>query len=491
MSEEELRQVIAETKALKEAQERPDSPEALAAIPCLSLDDLERENKIIPLEVSQLASSKILYHDFFTNDIAYLDVGMNLHLLPQDLLPYISLFGRSLLGMGTEQEDFVKLSQQIDRKTGGISPSILNSVVKNCEQGASWLFLRGKAMVPQVGDLLAILGDVLLTVQLDNPERFLQIVLKNKAQMEASLLPRGHVVVNRRISAHFNVADWVGEQMGGISQLFFLRQLAVDIQSDWPSVLAKLEQIRETLVNRNAMLCNVTLDQANWQRVQPQLADFLSRLPTAPINTVAWTPTTSPAFEGLTIPARVNYVGKATALYKHGYKLHGSAIVISRYLRTSWLWEKVRVQGGAYGGFSLFDSMAGTFSFLSYRDPNLLDTLDVYDRSSHFLRTEELSQEELSKGIIGAIGDWDSYQLPDAKGFTSMKRHLIGRSDEERQKLREEILSTTLNDFRAFADTLDQVKEHGHIVVMGESSNLERANQELEKERQLVITKVL
>ena len=119
---------------------------------------------------------------------------------------------------------------------------------------------------------------------------------------------------------------------------------------------------------------------------------------------------------------------------------HGSFSVISKYLATSWLWQQVRVQGGAYGGFCSFDPVSGIFSYLSYRDPNLLSTLDVYDQTSRFLREQALDGTELTRSIIGAIGALDRYQLPDAKGFTSLARHLIGETDESRQRRRDEIL---------------------------------------------------
>jgi hypothetical protein len=117
-------------------------------------------------------------------------------------------------------------------------------------------------------------------------------------------------------------------------------------------------------------------------------------------------------------------------------------LVINNFLRTTWLWERVRVQGGAYGGSCSFDRRSGVFNFLSYRDPNLLATLENYDRASHFLRKVDLSQDELTKSIIGVIGDLDAYQLPDTKGYTSMARYLAGDTDAERQRMRDEVLST-------------------------------------------------
>jgi hypothetical protein len=176
--------------------------------------------------------------------------------------------------------------------------------------------------------------------------------------------------------------------------------------------------------------------------------------------------------EGLVVPAQVNYVGKAADLTASGYRFHGSALVITRFLRTAWLWERIRVQGGAYGGFSAFDSISGVFSFLSYRDPNLAATLATYDTTGQFLREVALDATALERAIIATIGDLDSYQLPDARGFSALVRQLIGTSDAERQRIRDEVLGTTVADFRAFADQMDVVRDTGQVVILGSESAL-------------------
>ncbi|KAA0227716.1 peptidase M16 [candidate division KSB1 bacterium] len=492
LSQAELQKIIAEAEELKQRQETPDSPEELAKLPFLQLADVDKKIRTIPLAVLEQAGTPVLYHDLFTNGIAYLEVGFDLHRLPQALLPYLSLFSRSLLEMGTEKEDFVKLMQRIGGKTGGIRSTSLTSMRHNQgdESSISWLFLRGKALMPQVDDLLAILREVLLTVRLDNQERFRQMVLDEKASQEAGMVPSGHSVVSARMQACFNEAGWANEQMGGVSYLFFLRQLAKDVDSDWPKVLAALEEIRAILVNRRGMICNVTLDENNWKQFGPKLAAFLDSLPQSRTGgTAQWSPQYSNGFEGLTIPAQVNYVGKAANLYRLGYEYHGSIAVISNFLRTTWLWERVRMQGGAYGGFCSFGRHSGVFSFVSYRDPNLLKTIENYDLAADFLRNIDLPQEELSKSIIGTIGDLDAYQLPDAKGYTSMVRYLLGDDDDFRQRTRDQILGTTVKDFRAFAEVLASVKEKGLVVVLGSPAAINAVN--AERKDWLKVTKVI
>lgn len=489
LSSADVQAIIAKTQELKRLQVTPDSPEVLAKIPTLKLTDLDKQGKTIPLATSRLGETPLYYHDLFTNGIVYFDLGLNLHTLPQDLLPYVELFSRALLELGTQTEDYVKLAQRIGRKTGGLRASRFVSLPLNRAQAEAWLFLRGKATPAQAQDMLAILQDVLLTAKFDNQERFKQLVLEEKTSTESNIVPAGHSVSGTRLRASFNEADWAQEQMGGMANLFFLRELAEKVEKDWPSVLAALERIRSILLNRETMVANVTLDARNWAAFEPQLAGFLKALPVGGGQAVQWTPQVMEADEGLTIPAKVNYVAKGADLYKLGYKLHGSHHVITNYLRTTYLWERIRVQGGAYGGFCSFDSLSGVFSYGSYRDPNLLGTLDNYDGTSAFLRGVDIGDLELTRSIIGAISSIDQYQLPDAKGYTSLVRHLTGVNDEYRQQRREEVLGTAVADFHRFADALDAVKENGRVVVLGSGEAINAANAALGN--QWAITKVM
>ncbi len=483
MTNQELDTVINLDADLKQRQNTPDSPEALATIPSLSLADIDRSIKTLPIASLSFDETPILYHDIFTNGIVYLDLGFDLHALPEALLPFAGLFGRLLLEMGTEKDDFVKLTQRIGRDTGGIRSTSVNSAIRGSERSAAWFFLRGKAVTSQSGQLLDIIKDILLSARLDQRERFKQIVLERKAGLEAGLVPGGSSIVSQRLRARFSQADWISEQMSGITHLFFLRELIESIEQDWPTVLKKLEQLRQLMINRSAMIVNVTLDSTNWKAFQPRLHAFLHALP---VNNrdeqqrqVKW------AFneyhgsnEGLTIPTQVNYVGKGANIYKLGYKLHGSILVINNYLQNTWLWEKIRVQGGAYGGHSAFDIHSGVFNFSSYRDPNLLASLDNYDATAGFLTSLDISDMELTKSIIGTIGDLDAYLLPDAKGWTSMVRWLVNYNDTLRQQFRDEVLATSQGDFKSFGEILGEMAQNGKVVVLGSVVAIEKANQD-------------
>jgi Zn-dependent M16 (insulinase) family peptidase len=387
------------------------------------------------------------------------------------------LFSRALFQTGTSKEDFVSLSRRIGSTTGGVGPSRWISTKADGKETAAWLFLRGKATPEHAGDLLGILNDVILDARLDNKERLYQMALEEKAGLEGRLSGSGNALVNMRLRASLNEADWAGEQMGGISYLFFIRSLVKQIETDWDSVRAKFEAIRATIFNRATAIANVTADAAIWSGFAPQLDLFLAGLPSfAGSSASNWGTSLSPRLsEGLVIPAKVNFVGKGADLFSLGFQPSAAISVANKHLNTTYLWDKVRVQGGAYGGSSSYDPFSGGYAFLSYRDPNLLKTLDAYDGASAFL-SQSIGEAEIKSSIIGVIGSIDSYMLPDAKGFTSLLRHLSGNSDELRQKRREEVLSASLKDFRALGEALGEVAQSGHVVVLGSDTAIEEAN---------------
>ncbi|KAF8058036.1 PREP1 [Scenedesmus sp. PABB004] len=472
LSEDDLKQVVEETAALKERQETPDSPEALACIPSLKLSDIPKAITTVPTSLSSRdGGATLLSHELFTNDVLYAEAALDMTGLPPALLPLVPLFSRSLTQMGTASESFVQLTERIGRKTGGLSVYPFTSAKRGQDQPVAYLMVRGKAMGHNSGDLFTLMGDILATARLDDRARFTQMVAETKAGLEAGIIGSGHRFAGSRLAAQRSVAGWVSESMGGLSYLEYVRGLAKRVEEDWEGVQADLEAIRSHLLQRKGAIVNLTGDERALSAAQAHVDDLLSRLPgTAALSGAAggWQGALPRVNEALVVPTQVNYVGKAANLYADaGYSLSGAAYVIEKHLGTSWLWDKVRVVGGAYGGFCSFDSHSGMFTYLSYRDPNLLDTLAAYDGTPGFLRDLSLDADGLTKAIIGTMGDLDAYQLPDAKGYSALSRYLLGVSDEERQARRDQVLGTTLKDFKEFADVVACVSgDAGRVVAV-------------------------
>jgi Zn-dependent M16 (insulinase) family peptidase len=407
-----------------------------------------------------------------------LDIGLDLGVLSPDLLPWVQLFGAALLETGAGNRDFVTLTQDIGRMTGGIRRSAFALTEGDSDRAQCWLFLRCKTTPERAADLTSLLGDVLMHPRLDNRERIHQLVLEQKASTESRLVPAGNHMARLRLAAALYPSGFAEERMFGVSYLEFLRDLARNFEAGWPAIATTLERIRATLVNRATMFANATAEGAGLARLEPYLTNLIEGLPTASPIRATWRPIDGHTGEGLTVPAKVNYVVKGARLSHLGFTTKGSTHVVKSYLDLNWLWQKIRVQGGAYGGGCILDRRSTLFAFYSYRDPNLLETLDVYDGTPNFLRSAKISQSELERCIIGTIGEIEPYRLPDASGFEAMQRHLVGDSDAVRGRVREEVLTTTVADVGAFADVAAEIARRGRVVVIGSKTCIEGASKE-------------
>ncbi len=475
-SPEERQALVEETKRLRAVQELVDSPDALATIPSLALSDLPLKNKTIPLEVRGNSDSPVIVHELDTSGVAYVNLLLSLQGVPENLIPLLPLFGRALIEMGTAKHDFVDMGMHIAAKTGGVyaSPFILTH--RTSRAPLAYFSLSGKAVRDKIPHLFDIMQEILFEPKLDQRERFCQMLLESKARLEYSLLASGHAAVSSRIRAHYSTTGWLEELTGGISHLEYVRELALRAEQNWASVLADLQQLYALILSAKGCLIDCTADAATLKQVESHTQALLQRLPRKDIPVANWAKPSLPMAEVFIAPAQINFVGKGANLYDFGYNYHGSAHVIFRHLRMGYLWEKIRVQGGAYGAFCTLDRLSGVMIQASYRDPAVLDTLHTYDKAADFLRTFNPTERELSAAIIGAIGDLDTYMLPDIKGATSLSRYLCGDNDEVRQQMRDEILSTTAKHFHEFAQVMEQAAKSGSICILG-GTNAEQAGQ--------------
>jgi hypothetical protein len=479
LSDEDLK-VIIETQAdLERRQSTPDDPEELAKIPTLTLNDIEREIKTVEQEIIEQDGARIYFHNQPTGGIIYFNLGLDLRTLPAELLPYVELLGTALTKMGTETEDFVKLTQRIGMKTGGIGASVNTTMKYDSTDFLAYLMVSGKVMADQSQEMLDIIKDILLTVKLDNQERFKQILLERKVGMERYLAMAGQAVAAKRVHSYFNLSDWAIEQMSGTDNLFFTRELVDKVENDWNSVLHALETVRTTLVNRSGMIVNVTMEGDKWHNYKTQLDSFLNTVPHQDAEQQIWQLSDGAAYEGLSLPAQSYFNGKAANIYQHGYQLHGSVSVITKLLSRDYMWQNVRVMGGAYGGMVGFSPSSGLVSYLSWRDPNIVKTLEVFDGASNYLKSLTMSDDDLEKTIIGAIGDLDGYDLPDAKGYKALMRHLTGYTDEMRQQYRDEVLATKLEHFHQFGEILAKIGDDARVAVVASPDALKAANEKL------------
>ena len=352
------------------------------------------------------------------------------------------------------------------------------------------LMIQGKATTEKIDELFSIFHLVLTDAKLDMKTKVIEMLKEKKSNLESRIQGAGHSFANSRMKSRYRVGGYIDEILGGISYLDTVKDLLKLAEDDWPSLLTRLESIRTKLLDpsscRNGMILDITGDDSVLSTIQPSTEKFLNSLPGNAdgiqlcdfyTEIHPWVPEAKKRMaelapiqdEGFIVPTQVSYVGKAGLMYTEGERIPGSAAVVSRFLRTGYFWDRVRVMGGAYGGFCTFSSFSGLLTFLSYRDPNLDKTLDVYDLAADDLmaaaETLENDPDALTTAIIGAVGDLDGALSPDQKGYKAFTNWIMNQSPTYRQQFRDEILNTKASDFKDFAERLRALKNPSVAVV--------------------------
>lgn len=470
--------LVEQTEKLKVLQETPDTPAALASIPCLHLGDLPRFNREIEQTSLEIGLAPAFYHPQPTNGICYFSSNFDISAVPDRLLPLVPLLGRAMLEMGNETRNYIELNMDIARKTGGIDAelTLLTRLQDAMPIGA--LSINGKAAPDKIGDLFAITAELLLGTSLDNKEQFIRILLEEKARLEHGLIPAGHRNVGARLRGSLSLTGWLNEQSSGLAYLEAIRALCAEAESNWASVLKKLEETRKIVVNLQNLIISMTAEERQYDEARAATSAFAAMMPRSTHAPVARVMEDLPKHEALITPAQVNFVGRGLNLYSSGYEYHGSALVVLKYLRTGYLWEKVRVQGGAYGAMCSLDRATGDFVLASFRDPNIENTLKVYDNCAAYLQENKPDKRALESAVIGAIGELDAYLLPEAKGHAAFLRKLSGNTAELRAKLRDEVLGTSVEDIERFGVALAAAMPDANTVALGGNALEEVAKRE-------------
>merc|ERR1712087_828349 len=295
----------------------------------------------------------------------------------------------------------------------------------------------------------------------------------------------GNSFAGMRLAARNSLHGYISETTQGVSYYEAVKAMLAQAKDDWPTLLARLEKLRDTLLSQDGIIINLTADQTALDAIRPVVDEFVSRLPATPKvqpGAPAWAdavtlPTRKD--EGFAITTQVNYVAAGTQLFEAGEKTDGAYYAVARFLSRGYLWDNVRVVGGAYGG---------GFAFTSYRDPNLLGTLDIYAGAVGVLENLMIDDAALEQCIVGAAGDLDSPMTSQQIGFRALTHHLTGVTTEMRQQYRDEVIGTTRDSFAAFAAKLKGVKTY--TAIFGSKTALEEANAKRGPEEQISITQL-
>lgn len=467
----------ASLEMLKVFQDSPDSPEDLARIPFLSRDDLPGDVRLIPLDEGRHGEINWYRHDTFANGVAYLEMAFDMDGLDPELQPWMPLFGRAIIDMGLPGMAHDEVARELAMKTGGLGCSLEAAPVHPDAGGAvrRHLFVHLKALIHQWDEALDITLRLLLSADFSDVDRIGDLLLELRNDYRSAVVPSGHVFAALRASAkHSSAASWE-DLWYGIGQLRFLQDL-----SDGKNGAARASQalitIRDNLLRRGNLSLVVTSDPdaagAALGKVL-KMADSLEvgkpsdsgEPPLFRHETVGETLSAASAvsFSALSLPAPIL-----------GTKEHAYTGLLAHILRTGYLWENIRMKGGAYGAFASLSGLEGTFTFSTYRDPMIVSSLSSF-RSSLEWAHEELDDDTVNMAVIGSVGKELRPLSPGERGFIAFKWRLYGITDEIRQNRRTYQLKAKADSLRREAAVLLGKWEQRSVSVIAGAEALDEA----------------
>jgi len=477
LSGDEVERLMRETAELKKRQITPDPPELIEKIPLLTLKDLSPEAEELPLELREEMGETVLFHPVFTSRIAYVNLFFDINLPEQDL-PYVALISYVLGKVSTKRYGYGDLSNEINIHTGGISYRFETYGDKEDDTRYMPKFVvKSKSLVSKLPKLCKLLGEILGTTRYDEKKRLKEIVQETKSRIEMSIYEGGHLVAISRLLSYFSPIGCFTERVSGLSFYKFIADLEKNFDARVDVLSSKLKETADSLFNGKGLQVSVTLDSGDYGRFRESFPVLLDRLGSGVSASLSYNLEAIGKNEGLLTPGKVQFVAKGYNFRRIGYGYSGVLMVLRTITSMDYLWNRVRVQGGAYGSFARF-SRNGNMYFCSYRDPNLRETLSVYDEAKEYLRRFDADDREMTKYIIGTISKLDAPLTPSMKGEVATERFFAGLTQEDVQKARGEVLSTRKKDIARCAQMVGESMDHNYFCVIGSEGKL-RENGEL------------
>ena len=480
LTDKEINELIQRTLKLRERQSTPDSPENLATIPLLSLEDIKPQADMLPLLEKDEKGIKVLSHPMFTNKIVYMNFMFNTNAISQKLLPYISLLTDILGKSSTEKYSYGDLSNEINIHTGGIEFGIDAYDEYGKDNEFFPLFIvRSKSLSDKLPKLTELALEIIRHTKFGDKKRMKEIIQEIKSQLEMRMLDRGHLVASRRLSSYYSLSGQYIEILAGLTYYKFIVGIEKNFDSMIDSIALKLEEITTQIFNKKNLIISITCEESDYSKFKENFEVIHKGLGDAELVRSKYNFNLDPQNEGLMTPSKVQYVAKGYNYKKLGYSYTGSLQVLKVIGSYDYLWNRIRVQGGAYGAFIKFDRNGNSY-FVSYRDPNLCETLAVYDEMYSYIKNFDADEREMTKYIIGTISKMDLPLTPSMKGELSTEYYIKKISFQDIQRERQQVLGTKKEDIQKFADLVLGIMKQNYICVLGSESKI-KENKEIFK----------
>lgn len=475
LSKEELEELVRKTKALVAYQESEEKPEDLACIPMLKRSDIRREVNGFSNEELKVDNSLFLYQDVCTNGIGYVNVMFEIRDMEVEKVHYLGLL-KSVLGyVDTKDYTYGQLFNEINARTGGIQCGVDVFDKANDPEAFRTMFtLRGKALYSQMDFLFQMMGEILNTSKLTDTKRLQEIIGEIKSRGQASLIGAGHQTAVLRGTSYASPMAKFQDEMAGVGYYKFVEDLDKNFQEKKEEIVAGLLNAVEEIIRTDSFMVSYTGERGSVEQIQKLCGELKKSLPQRTRQVPSVSITCEKKNEGFKTSGQVQYVAKCGNFVKKGYAYTGALEILKVALSYDYLWINLRVKGGAYGCMSGF-RRSGESYFVSYRDPHLRRTLEVYQGVPEYVRTFQADERELTKYIIGTISGKDVPRTPQSQGALGRMAYFRGLTVEMLQKERDQILDATVEDIHALAPLIEAILADDQICVVGSESAVEKA----------------
>lgn len=475
LSDEEIKKLIEDTEHLKKYQEEPSSDEDLRKLPMLTRADMKKNAMPFSNIEDELLDVKVVRHDIESNGIDYISFLFDAGDFAQSELGYLGFFTNALGLVSTEKYSYTDLANATNIYTGGISTGTASHPdIKDRNNFVFKFEVKLKVLEKNLDKALELMEQMLLTSDFTDTKRLGELVAQIKARLQANLSSSGHLVAAMRSMSSFSRYALYQDELKGIAFYRSICHIEKELSESPKSVSDKLAAIAKKLFARNRMLISFTGNNEAYGNAKPSLEKVIAGFDKMSAIGNQAEVHFNTAKEAFIDASQIQYVAKTGDFICEGYEYTGALRLLRIILSYDYLWINVRVKGGAYGCMNTF-LRSGESYFVSYRDPNLSDTLDVYDKIPEYIKSFSPDERDMTKYIIGTFSALDTPMNPEAKGSRSLSAYLEGITYEQIQKERNEILNAQPEDIRRLADLVEAVLKKDSICVIGNENMIKES----------------
>ncbi len=474
LSDEQIAGIVKATADLREYQSKEPTEEELHCIPVLDRKDIAREAQPLQIDERTIGGVKGVYHDLETNGITYGSLVFTIGEMPKAYLPYIGILGTVLGKMDTASHNYFDLAIDMKLNTGSLSfhPASFRKYRKN--SFTPGFAVNFHVLADKVGFALDTALEVLTSTRFTDSKRLREILAETVSDKQRRIQSSGHAVSLSRARSYFNAGALYQEIIDGMDFYWFLQDILKNYDAKTAEVAENLKKTAAYIFNPANMIVSVAADDAGYAALEAGLPGFCAGLNAVGHDSLGKGEEIIPEAknEGLAISSQVTYLAHAGTMAGTGYEYTGAMQVVRTAVSCEYLYQNIRVKGGAYGCGCGFDSEGSVF-FYSYRDPKLAETEAVYCAAGDYVQNCDMNEEELNRYIIGTFSSIDRPMSPAGKAERSFAAYMTGKTYADIQREREETLDITIDEFHRIGKVIDAVMPQGYRCAVGNAGKIE------------------